>query len=654
MFPTVLSAGSAAQGAPGDYLIANSIRFRSKAGAFLSRAYTSNATWTLSAWVKRGSLGSIEPILGSSIKFNANDTLTAVSLTTTTTVYRDPSAWYHIVVSNSGCYVNGISVGSVTTSALTNTNIGGDGTHYFDGYLADINFIDGQALTPSSFGETSSTTGVWKPKQYAGPYGTNGFHLSFSDGTSATTLGYDSSGNGNNWTTNNISLTAGATYDWMIDSPTPFAGNSYGVGNYAVLNPLYTRKSTLSNANLTASGSTDLPTIIPTSGNWYFEIDGVSKNWTPPAAFPAAAGNYNFGQRPFANSVTAGYKSLCTYNLPKPSIVNGATQFAATTYTGTGSSLSVSGAAFKPDLVWIKSRSAATDNKLTDVIRGTTNALVSNSAAKETTDAGGVTAFNSNGFTIGTAAAYNTHAATYIAWQWKANGTGVSNTAGSISSTVSANTTAGFSVVTYTGTGVNATVGHGLGVAPSMVITKKRSGTSDWGVYHSSLTSADYHLVLDKTDAQASGPTYWNSTAPTSTVFSVGTADATNISTATYVAYCFAAIAGYSAFGSYTGNGGTNGPFVYCGFRPKFILIKNISAAYGWDICDTSLWPYNEAQSTFFANSHDPEISDIVWGRDILSNGFKLRNGGQVWNQVGKTYIYAAFCEVPFNFALGR
>lgn len=268
--------------------IANGLRFRSSASAYLSRTITLSAVWTLSVWVKRGALGIISPILGGSVLFNANDTLTAGTLTTTS-VFRDPSAWYNIVVNNSNVYVNGVSVGSTSTGILVNPNIGNYLTSYFDGYIADMYFIGGSSLPASSFGAFDSVTGVWKPITYSGSYGAIGFHLNFSNGTSTTTLGYDSSGNGNNWTTNNISLTAGSTYDWMIDSPTSFAGTSYGVGNYAVLNPLSNLYgSTISNGNLTGYCSVAQSgvsgTIKLNSGAWYYEytVQGTGspgRNW---------------------------------------------------------------------------------------------------------------------------------------------------------------------------------------------------------------------------------------------------------------------------------------------------------------------------------------------------------------------------------------
>jgi hypothetical protein len=361
----------------------------------------------------------------------------------------------------------------------------------------------------------------------------------------------------------------------------------------------------------------------------------------------------NFGQRPFAYTPPTGYVALNTFNLLDSTIKKGNTVMDATTYTGTGASLSVTNAgAFKPDLVWIKSRSAATDNKLTDFVRGATKALISNTTAAETTDTTGLTAFNSNGFTLGASTTYNNTAATYVAWQWAGTGATVSNTSGTITSTVDANTTAGFSIVSYTGTGANATVGHGLGVAPKMVITKNRGATSDWAVWHISLTSGAYYLLLDTTAAQASGTTYWNSTIPTSSVFSVGTATPTNVSTNTYVAYCWAEIAGFSKAFSYTGNGSTDGPFVYLGFRPKFIMLKNSSAAGGWVILDTSRNTYNVAGNELYPNSSAAEGTGYT-DADFLSNGFKLRIATDP-NASSGAYIGMAWAENPFKNSLAR
>jgi hypothetical protein len=334
---------------------------------------------------------------------------------------------------------------------------------------------------------------------------------------------------------------------------------------------------------------------------------------------------------------------------------------AATTYTGTGASLTVANtvgsASFQPDWVWVKSRSAATDHALYDSVRGVQKQIESNTTTAETTETTGLTAFGSTGFTTGALAQMNTSAATYVAWQWKAGTTSSSNTNGSITSTVSVGATQGFSVVTYTGTGSTATVGHGLGVAPNMVMVKSRSNNTGDGfvIYHKSLPSADYWLDLSTTGAQ-SGPSsaVWNGTAPTSTVFSIKTASGTNTNTYTYVAYCFSAVAGYSAFGSYTGNGSTDGTFVYTGFRPRFVMIKRTdSSPYNWVIGDTSRNTYNVATAQLSANLSDAENTSYM-AIDFVSNGFKLRTTDGAYNASGGTYVYACWAENPFKFANAR
>jgi hypothetical protein len=242
----------------------------------------------------------------------------------------------------------------------------------------------------------------------------------------------------------------------------------------------------------------------------------------------------------------------------------------------------------------------------------------------------------------------------YIAWQWNAGGSTVTNTSGTITSTVRANTTSGFSIVTYTGTGANATVGHGLGVAPAFGIVKSRSSVTDWKVWHQSLTSAAYYLFLNTTDAQGNASSIWG-TSPgrTSTTFSVGTNSDTNASGSTYVAYCFAPVAGYSAFGSYTGNGSTDGPFVYLGFRPEFVMIKNAtSAGSSWEMFDNARETFNLMDLELLANSSNAE-GTYTYG-DFVSNGFKLRSTNNGVNQSSATLIYMAFAENPFKYSLAR
>jgi hypothetical protein len=349
-----------------------------------------------------------------------------------------------------------------------------------------------------------------------------------------------------------------------------------------------------------------------------------------------------------------------TYAIP-----NGSTAFAATTYTGTGANQSISnavnGTSFQPDFVWIKSRvnnpSGGTLNHvLTDVVRGVTKELNSNNTGAETTNSAGLTAFNSNGFSVGGDYNYNNpgNGGAMVGWQWKANGAAVTNTAGSITSQVSANTAAGFSVVTYTGNGSSATIGHGLGVAPSMYIVKRRDGASNWSTWHIGLSGGTYYVSLDSTAAQASNTVVFPGATPTSTVFSVGASICGN--TNTYVAYCFAPVAGYSAFGSYTGNGSSDGPFVYLGFRPRWIMIKNITAASAgsWRIYDTSRATYNADGTLLWADLASAEVTDAAYQLDHVSNGFKIRNTSSDFNANSNTYIYAAFAENPLKYANAR
>jgi hypothetical protein len=344
-----------------------------------------------------------------------------------------------------------------------------------------------------------------------------------------------------------------------------------------------------------------------------------------------------------------------TYAIP-----NGSTAFAATTYTGNSStqviSNAVNGVSFQPDWVWYKDRSNARDHGLFDSVRGVTNYLASNLTSAEVS-VSGVTAFNSNGFTLGGSVNSNNSGETYVGWQWKANGAAVTNTAGSITSQVSANTAAGFSVVTWTGTGSNATVGHGLGAAPSMVIIKTRS-PADWYVGHTSLGwSGTGYLILNNTGAsgQYGSLPVWQTTAPNSTVITLGTVSGVNANSGTFVAYCFAAVPGYSAFGSYTGNGSSDGPFQYLGFRPRFVMVKRTDSANDWQIYDTARNTYNVANLTLAANLSDSEYTrtttDLI---DFNSNGFKIRASNAAVNASGGTYIYMAFAETPFAYSNAR
>ena len=315
-------------------------------------------------------------------------------------------------------------------------------------------------------------------------------------------------------------------------------------------------------------------------------------------------------------------------------------------YTGNGSSKTISTLNFQPDWVWIKNRATTDMNVLFDSLRGATKRIASDSTAAEATEAQDLTAFNTNGFTVGTSGAVNTNNVSYASWNWKANGAGSSNTDGSINTTkTSANTTSGFSISTYTGTGANATVGHGLGVTPKMFIVKRLNSTGAFRTYVEPLGNLG-QLALNATDEVSDVASMWNSTSPTNSTISIGTHAGVNASGGTYVAYCFADVQGFSKIGSYIGNGNANGTFAYTGFKPAFILVKNTgNSARNWQIYDNKRIGYNYNNYRIATNLPQTEESNL--NIDIYSNGFKARSTDADVNENAKTYIYMAFAEEP-------
>ena len=326
------------------------------------------------------------------------------------------------------------------------------------------------------------------------------------------------------------------------------------------------------------------------------------------------------------------------------------THFNTKLWTGTGASNSITGVNFKPDLVWVKRRNTAGGNMFTDIIRGVTKTIISNETSAEQTFAQGLTSFNADGFTVGSEAGFNNNGDTFVGWNWLAGGTAVSNTQGSITSQVSANQTAGFSIVSYTGTGANATVGHGLGSAPKMVIFKNRdNGTQEWDTYHIGLTNATYFIQLNSTNVQSNtnGALRFNSTAPSTNYFSVGTSTTTNESGSAMIAYCFAEKKGFSKFGSYTGNGSTDGTFVYTGFKPAWVMFKRTDDISEWIIFDNKRNTFNLTNLSLEPNTSDAEAAVLAREIDIYSNGFKSRGTSAYINASGGTYIYMTFAENP-------
>jgi len=810
--PLLLKSAAAA----GGYQISRSLRFNASDSAYCGRApgsASNQKTWTFAAWVKRtqSKSGFIFAAGNTNDPWNATATtyfgfgILSASLDTfdfysnstylrvSSQVFRDYSAWGHLVVAcdttqataanRLKIYWNGVEITTFATNnnlaQNTDTYVNGAHSHFIGGqatnvagsylaaYLADIHFCDGTAYDPSSFTETDATTGQLIPKAFSGTYGTNGFHLDFADNSAATasTLGKDTSGLGNNWTPNNLSVTAGAGNDSLVDVPTNGAQTDTGVGgevrgNYCTLNPLKNPggSTSFANGNLEStfalSGVFPVPmgTIGVSSGKWYWEVTptsgasgaggvgvGIGNSQCGPTsagAFGVTANGWgyyfngnkynnnssqaygtsytnndvigvaldcdagtlvfykngtsqgtaytgltsgpyfpgignagdtttcvcNFGQRPFAYTAPSGFKALCTTNLPAPLVTKPSTVMDVKLYTGNASTNTITGLGFNPDFIWIKSRSNANWHNLFDAVRGNNRILYTNATdaeANETTAS--LTSFNSDGFTLSGNGStgvgnVNGNGTTYVGWCWDAGTSTVTNTQGSITSSVRANATAGFSVVTYTGTGSAATVGHGLGVAPSLLIVKQRNAVRGWSVYHKDI-GASYYLQLERTDAKG-GPYsgLWNDTAPTSTVFSILNDGGTNASGGTYVGYCFAPVVGYSNGFSYTGNGSSDGPMVYLGFRPRLILLKrsdsDVSGNASWWMYDTARSTYNIVANVLGANLSSAETTPSVL--DILSNGFKLRETGTTVNASGGTFIGFAWAESPFNYSRAR
>jgi hypothetical protein len=319
--------------------------------------------------------------------------------------------------------------------------------------------------------------------------------------------------------------------------------------------------------------------------------------------------------------------------------------FNTVLYTGTGASNSVTGVGFQSDLLWFKNRSSALNHILFDSVRGIDKYFYVNLNEAEGTSATILTAVGSDGFTVGANNNVNQSSNGIVAWNWLANGAGVSNTAGTISSTVSANTTSGFSIVSYTGTGANATVGHGLGVAPNVVIIKERTSAGEWVFGHSSLGFTKF-IELNSTGASQTSSTRFNDTAPTSLLFSIGTAADVNTSTNAHIAYCFAEKKGFSKFGSYTGNGSADGTFVYTGFKPAFVMLKRTNDTAHWQMQDSKRIGFNPENERLYAS--DSAAEQTINFIDLLSNGFKCITTDAGANGSGDNFIYMAFAENPF------
>ena len=366
----------------------------------------------------------------------------------------------------------------------------------------------------------------------------------------------------------------------------------------------------------------------------------------------------NFGQRPFAYTPPTGYLSLCTQNLPDPTIADGSTAMDAVLYTGNGTSQTISGLGFSPDWVWTKLRSAGFGHRVWDTVRGATKRLEPHATTAEATESTALTAFTSDGFSVGSEANVNTTylGGAFVAWCWDGGTSTATNTDGSITSSVRANASAGFSIISHVGTGTAGTFGHGLNAAPEFLIFKNRDAVDNWFVWFKAADgTATTGGVLNNANAFFTGSANeLNSTLPTSSVISVGSNLATNGNTQDIITYAFAPVAGYSAFGSYTGNGSSDGPMVYTGFRPRWIMTKGVDNASKWVIYDTARETYNLVDTALYANEAYADQTNIYNNIDILSNGFKIRSNWSDHNTSGNDFIWACFAEHPFKTARAR
>jgi hypothetical protein len=826
---SLIKAQGAGDASTGFYphTIEQSLRFEDGDNPKLSLTPSSagnQKTWTWSGWVKRGNLGSEQTFFMAykgindyvALQFDSGDEFNVTfknisqsggSLSTqtrrkiTTQKFRDIAAWYNIIVkfdaANTNCdiYINGTEVTDFSVNeepqnlnfavndayvhyiGASENSVTGIASTHFDGYLAEVNLIDGSALDENSFGETKA--GIWIPKDTSGlTFGTNGFRLKFQDNSSTSTLGDDTSGNGNDYSSSGL-----ATTDVVLDSPT---------NNFATMNVNDGNGPDMQEGNLKPFGDTAQAvfegfkgTFPMSSGKWYWEmhaadvnnlmqvgitptiatgvggstnlsyhtdamvynnvgskaigtggtgtsagtktttsygnsytdgdIIGVAldldsstttltfykNNSSEGTAFSSLAsdeyvalftgiessfGIFNFGQdSSFAGTKTAqgnkddngngdfyytppsGYLACCSASLPDPDIDPAQDEEPAdffNTVLWTGNDVddrAISSVGFQPNWVWIKNRDVAEAHNLYDVIRGAEQQLYSNSGDVEF-DRGvyGLKSFTSNGFTLGTGGEVNDSSEDYVAWNWLAGGSPSSNSNGSITSSVSANTKAGFSIVTYTGNATaGATVGHGLSKTPEMYIVKSRSLSTGWVTYHKDMASSpeDGYLVLNGSDAFFD-TIVWNDTPPTSSVFSLApTGYSSNNASATYVAYCFHSVAGYSSVGGYTGAGtssGYPGPYIYTGFRPAWVMVKRTDSTGNWWILDNKRDPYNEALRSLRANGTDVEDGYSGNFLDFYSNGFGVRTSGTQVNASGGNYVYLAFADQPFKYSNAR
>lgn len=640
--------GSAMQGASRGFYpkeLTGSLRFNDDDSAYLSWTPTSagnRKTWTFSAWVKRGAITGgnqdlfapniadqtqIWILSGGAIRFYQQNT--SVDLQTTP-VFRDHSAWYHFVfevdttqatASNRiKIYVNGEQITAFDTANYPSQNtdmtwnttnehrIGGASLSYLDGYLAEVFFIDGTAHDADDFGETKN--GVWVPKNITATdftMGTNGFHLTFEDDTEVEAF--------------NTVLYRGQK---------PTVNSVTGVGFRPSMVWIKERDNTRSHRIYDEVRGAFLEVVPDSTAAEAYSENGLRS---------FDSDGFTVGNDTSTNANGSDYVAWCW----DAGANNASTGHSSVTYSGNQTDgTRISGLPFTPDLVWLKERDSTSGHQLYDSVRGADYGLRSESTAAEFS-LGEFGGFDKNGFIVNNSNGINQSGQTYVAWAWDAGDSDpVSNTDGSITSTVKASQANGFSIVTFTSNGSSGqTIGHGLGVAPKMVIAKNRSSTGNWWVYHYDIGNANY-MELNTTIASTGGANVWSSTHPSSTVVYSGLNSLVPTSGHEVVMYCFADVTGKQKFGTYTGNGSADGPEVTLGFRPGFVMLKRTNDTSNWRIYDSSRNPLNDVSHDLYPDTSDSEgTTDAIRFTD---DGFKLVfAGGTGLNASGSTYIYAAF-----------
>ena len=703
--PLFLGAAVAEEAA---YQIDRSLRFNTADTSNLERNPSSvgnRRTLTMSFWIKltgggtygvnsvleAGLSGSGSTQSGFSIRFDADQKLQIFeqnnnSITwqvQTSAVYRDYSSWYHVVIAldttqstaadRVKIWVNGEQVTSFSTASYPSQNYesninkalphrigasdsGGSPYLPMSAYLADVHFIDGQALAPTDFGEYDSNN-VWQPKEFAGTYE---FTPTVEVGSPSYPSDFTSTGNKTSdqtglsfgsWSGSftgaqtkifktsdtsafdlTISLSGGTNdrYLWYSNNATDW---TY-VGNIASLGNPYTLSGYKYYATSEGSNSTTLTATAVTQGANSFRLDFSDNSSDQALGYDAAVTAPTLNPRGGMDVIT---------------------------YTGNGSTQTIGGLAFQPDFLWIKSRTGSNKyHTIADSVRGKGSngaylRLFSNTTSAELNDGYDVTDITSDGFSLTNGSYSNTSSENYVAWAWKAGGPAVLNEDGSIDSQVSVSTDYGFSIVSWEGNGSSsATVGHGLSSTPKWVIVKGRETTDSWSVHHTGLTSG-HVLLLNSTGASFSASTAGGGGvgAPTSSTltFINGTSSVNNVnqSTKDFIAYCWSEVSGFSKFGSYTGNGSTNGPTITTGFKPRYILIKADIAGEDWVILDTARDSVNPVDQVIFANTADVEFTNSAYNTEFQVDGFQLKNTNPRFNTSGETYIYAAFADRPGN-----